>query len=106
MTKAANCEDAGETTYTAEFQNEAFETQTKTVANIEALGHDWAAPTYVWADDNNSVTATRICANDPEHVETETVATTSEVTKAATCEDAGETTYSAEFQNEAVETQT
>ena len=52
------------------------------------------------------MTATRICATDAEHVETETVQTTSEVTKEATCEEAGETTYTAVFQNAAFATQT
>ncbi|MBQ1505290.1 MAG: hypothetical protein IIZ48_00800, partial [Erysipelotrichales bacterium] len=62
--------------------------------------------TYTWAEDNSSVTATRVCANDESHVETETATTTSEVTKAATCEGKGETTYTAVFENEAFATQT
>ncbi|MBR6950833.1 MAG: CotH kinase family protein, partial [Oscillospiraceae bacterium] len=72
---------------------------------IPAIGHAWGEPTYAWADDNGSVTATRICAHDTAHVETETVKTTS-VTTAATCETAGKTTYTATFENEAFETQT
>ena len=106
VTKEATCEANGETTYTATFTNAAFETQTKTVENIDATGHDWAAPTYEWADDNSTVTATRTCKNDPEHKETETVNTTSAVTKAATCEAKGKTTYTATFTNNAFETQT
>ncbi len=106
VTKAATCEQKGETTYTAEFENEAFETQTKTAANIDAIGHAWGEAAYEWADDYSSVTATRICANDADHVETEMVETASEVTKDATCEAKGETTYTAEFRNEAFETQT
>ncbi|MCR5173900.1 MAG: InlB B-repeat-containing protein [Oscillospiraceae bacterium] len=106
ITKAATCEEAGETTYTAEFENKAFEKQTKTVADVLATGHKWGEPTYEWAEDNSSVTATRVCANDASHAETETAKTTAEVTKAATCEEAGETTYTAEFENEAFEKQT
>ena len=102
----ATCEGAGTTTYTATFENEAFETQTKDVEDIEPIGHDWDEPTYEWADDNSAVTATRVCKNDPAHTETETVNTTSEVTKPATCEGAGTTTYTATFANEAFETQT
>ncbi|MBQ6488340.1 MAG: Ig-like domain-containing protein, partial [Solobacterium sp.] len=106
VTKAATCEEKGETTYTAEFENQAFTTQTKAVNNIEALGHNYGAPTYEWSEDNSTVTATRICANDASHVETETVNTTSAVTKAATCEEKGETTYTAEFENQAFTLQT
>ena len=50
VTKAATCEEKGETTYTATFDNTAFETQTITVANVEALGHEWGEPEYVWTD--------------------------------------------------------
>ncbi len=106
VTKPATCEADGDTTYTAEFQNPAFETQTKTLTNIQALGHAWGEPTYTWTDDNSQVTATRICGNDANHVETETVNTTSEITKAATCDEKGETTYTAVFQNQAFSTQT
>ncbi len=106
VTKPATCEEPGETTYTASFTNPAFATQTKTLANIPAIGHDWNEPTYTWAEDNSKVTATRVCGNDASHVETETVNATSEVTKPATCEEAGETTYTASFTNPAFATQT
>ncbi|MBO7364710.1 MAG: InlB B-repeat-containing protein, partial [Lachnospiraceae bacterium] len=81
VTIPAACETAGSVTYTAAVTFDGQEyTDTKTDV-IEAIGHDWEAPTYEWAADNSSVIATRVCANDPEHVETETVNTTSEVTK-------------------------
>ncbi|MBQ9068321.1 MAG: InlB B-repeat-containing protein [Eggerthellaceae bacterium] len=68
--------------------------------------HAWDAPTYEWADDNSTVTATRVCTHDPEHAETETVGATSEQTKQPTCAEKGETTYtSALFENEAFEQQ-
>ena len=73
---------------------------------ISALGHDWEAPTYTWSDDNSSVTAKRVCENDPAHVETETVDATSSVSKAGTCEARGETTYTAAFTNTAFAEQT
>ncbi|MBQ1167487.1 MAG: hypothetical protein II143_00145, partial [Bacteroidales bacterium] len=106
VTKSATCESKGETTYTATFTNNAFETQTKTVANIDALGHDWYAPTYAWSADNSEVKASRICKHNAAHVETETVSTSYSVTTAATCETDGEGTYTATFENEAFTTQT
>ena len=106
VTKPATCEEKGETTYTATFANPAFAQQTKTVANIDALGHDWNAATYTWADDYSTVTATRTCKRDPSHPETETVNAASTVTKAATCEAKGETTYTATFTNPAFAQQT
>ena len=106
VTKAATCTEPGETTYTAVFENELFTKQTKTVANVPATGHDWGKPSYEWAEDNASVTATRVCRTDADHVETETVNTTSEVTKKATCTEPGETTYTAVFENPAFSAQT
>ena len=53
------------------------------------------------------VTATRICAHDETHLETETVNVTSEVTRAATCGAKGETKFtSSAFENTAFEIQT
>ena len=69
---------------------------------MDALGHTWGTATYKWADDYSTVTATRVCGRDSSHQETETVAATGQVTKAATCEAKGETTYtSAAFTNTA-----
>lgn len=105
VTKAATCTAKGETTYTATFTNPAFEQQTKTLENVDVLGHNWGEPTYTW-DGTAKVTATRVCSRDASHVETETVNTTSKVTKAATYTAKGETTYTATFQNDAFEQQT
>jgi hypothetical protein len=108
VTTPATCTEMGETTYTSgAFENEAFTVQTKTLTDVEALGHDWGEVAYVWNDDNTAVTATRVCAHDPAHVETETVVVTAEVTTPATCTEMGETTYtSAAFTNPAFEAQT
>ncbi len=106
VTTQPTCEKMGWTTYIAEFTKAGFETQTRKVENIDALGHSWGEPSYEWAADNTSVTATMFCENDRTHVRMETVATTFEITKQATCETAGEVTYTAEFRNEAFETQT
>ncbi len=105
VTKAATCEGWGETSYTASFDNPAFETQKKTLVDLEPLGHAWGEPEYTWAEDNSSVTAKRVCTRDASHIEQETAAAVSEVTKAATCESWGETSYTADFANPAFETQ-
>ena len=84
--------------YTATFTNDEFVEQTKDV-EIEMLTPEYADATYTWADDNSSVTAFRECTNGGADL-TETVNTTSEVTKAATCKAMGETTYYAVFANE------
>ena len=112
VTKPATCEGRGETTYTAEFENKAFGVQKKTVENIAAIGHAWGEVKVDWKQEVDpetgetictGVTATRVCTHDESHVETETVdeTLTSEVTKHATCEGRGETTYTAEFENKA-----
>ena len=76
-------------------------------AEYKATGHDWNEPTYTWADDYSKVTATRVCKNNNEHVETETVATTKDVIKEATCEAAGDIIYTtAAFENTAFTQQT
>ena len=72
---------------------------------VPAIGHKWNAPTFSWTTDNESVTATRVCKNDPKHKETETVKTTAKVTKPATYTAKGQTTYTAKFSNEAFKTQ-
>ena len=69
--------------------------------DLAPIGHDYGEPTYTWAADNSSVTATRTCKNDKSHVETETVKTTSAVTKPATLDAMGDTTYTATFTNAA-----
>ena len=101
------CFAKGKTTYTATFDNPAFETQSQTVEDIpiDTAAHDWGAVSYDWAADNKTVTAKRICANDASHVETETVNTTAAVALSPTCTAKGKTTYTATFKNAAFETQ-
>ena len=62
--------------------------------------HTWGSPVYTWADDFSSVTASRTC-EDCGKAETETAMTSSEVTKPASCEAAGESKCTAVFGNEA-----
>ena len=101
VTRPATCTEPGETTYTGVFGDESFPAQSRTEADIEPTGHAWGEPSYEWADDMSSVTATRVCLNDSAHVETETAEVTAEVTRPAACTEPGETTYSAAFTNEA-----
>ena len=81
---------------------EATCTKPKTCARCKMTegdpkGHNWSEPVYIWSADNKTVTAARICRNNPGHLESETVNTTSETTKAATCTEKGEITYTAVF---------
>ena len=81
----------------------------RTTETLDSLGgHDWQAPTYKWSSDYKSVTATRTCANNTEAscTETETVTTTSRVSKAPTYTAKGQTTYTAVFEGSVFETQT
>ena len=157
-TKEPTCTATGTKKLTAEFENEVFETQTKTeeipvdptahileetpagepdcehegydeafwhctecgkyfsdaegTTEIEkpepkpASGHDWGDPAYEWADDDSSVTATRVCNINSEHEETEEAEVASEDIKKANCQEGGEKKLTAEFKNEAFETQT
>ena len=106
-TTPATCLEEGESVYTAKFDGDAFETQTK-AEKIAALGHDWAEPEYSWSQKDGSwyCTAKRTCKRDASHVEEETVKTAYKVTTPATTEKEGEGTYTATFENEAFETQT
>ena len=94
------CTSAGYTTYTCSVCGHTY-----TDDPVDALGHIWSAASYEWADDNSSVTASRTCSRDASHSETDSAETTSKITKQATCEDKGETTYTATFTNSAFETQ-
>lgn len=100
----ATCEAAGTADFEAEFVNPDFAKQTKT-ANVEALGHDWGEPSYVWNADNSQVTATRICKRDDSHKESETAEAVL-IKTTATCETAGVSTYEALFKNDAFAKQT
>lgn len=73
---------------------------------VPAAGHDWSEPTYVWAADDSSVTATRVCARATTHVQTETAATTWEVLREPSQARPGELAYTATFTNEAFAPQT
>ena len=73
---------------------------------IAAIGHDWQAPTYTWLNVNRQVLAKRVCANDAEHEETETVNTQYAVVTAPTLFTEGLGRFTAEFTNPVFVTQT
>ena len=64
---------------------------------IAQLPHNWQNPTYTWTADGKSCTVTRVCANNAEHTESETVNTTGVQKTAPTCTEKGTTTYTATF---------
>ena len=73
---------------------------------IEAPGHAWQEVVCTWTEDYAYATAERSCLRDAAHTERETVPTTAEVTRPATYEAMGETTYTARFENPAFGTRT
>lgn len=77
-----------------------------TDVTIPATGHTWGEPVYTWNEDNTTCTATRTCNNDETHIATATATVTSEQTKAPTCTEMGETTYTATFSVDWAEKQT
>lgn len=62
-------------------------------AVLPATGHDYGEPVWTWHDDNTADAAFR-CANDTSHVLTLSARVTSETVE-ATCEEDGETVYTA-----------
>ena len=103
----ATCLANGEGRYTAVFEHEWAETQTKDIV-LKAFGHDWNAPTYDWKEISGGYecTAKRVCKHDTSHVETETVTATYAIITAETCEENGLGRYTAEFKADWAETQT
>lgn len=107
IARPATCTEQGDTLYTAAFTKDGFTTQTKTLTDIEPLGHSWYDPTYSWAEDFSTVTATHTCRRNSNHRETETVPAVSSVVTPAACTEPGKTTYiSSDFQNPAFTRQT
>ena len=94
VTKQPTCTEKGVTTYTAtvSFNGEQYPAS-KTEENVAALGHKYGEPTFSWAEDGSSATATFTCACGDEHEETAVI--THEVKTPATCTEKGTTTYTA-----------
>ena len=103
----ATCLANGEGRYTAEFNANWAEIQTKDVV-LNAFGHDWNAPTYEWkeAQGGYECTAKRVCKHDASHVETDKATVTYAEITPATCLVNGEGRYTAKFGAAWAETQT
>ena len=99
ITKNPTCTEKGLKTYTCIGGDHTY------TEEIPATGHKYGAPTYTWNNDKSICTAKRVCSIDG-HVETETVNTTSTITKNATCTTTGTKTYTATFKNGAFAKQT
>ena len=104
VTKEAKCEENGSGRYTVTFDNEVFGT-THFDITLEQTGHEWGAITYTWADDYSSCTATRVCKNNSNHIESETASSAYTVTLSPTCDEEGTGVYDVAFENEAFEVQ-
>lgn len=76
-----------------------------TKVEIPMAAHNYGTPTYVWADDNASCTATRTCTAC-QHVENETVNTQQTVTQNRSCTLNELSTFTATFTNTAFARQT
>lgn len=101
-----SCSGPGKVKYSAAFNNEVFAPTSKEV-EIPQLAHDWdSVVEYTWSADNMTVTAERKCKNNLSHVDKETVTAQYTTTRPATADEDGERVYTAEFTNEAFETQT
>ena len=91
------CEGEGRIVYTARVTFEGKEyTDTKT-ETLDPSGHAWDEPAYVWSADNETVTASAVCRNDPGHVRTETVTAQYERTQRPTFDSEGKGVYTATF---------
>jgi len=90
------CEKAGSITYTANFDNVNFKTQTY-IETLPQTGHHYGEVIYTWNDDHSTCTASHTCACG--HIESETVISTN-VRVEPICETDGSITYTASFDNE------
>lgn len=92
----AGCETEGQGRYTVTFENIAFETQIHDVV-LNPIDHNWGTPTYEWSVDYSQCTATRVCLNDSNHIETETANSTYQEITPATELSEGSGKYVASF---------
>ena len=99
--ETASCTEPAASVFTAVFQDEALETQVRSVVTSEALGHDWGKATYEWSEDNETCTAYCVCNRDPNHTVSETAESYARTTQCATDTQSSVLTYFAEFRSEA-----
>lgn len=102
---AATCETDGKDVYTATAtvtnadgkEIGSLTTTEPHEVKLKALGHKYGKPEMEWTEgENNTYTAkaTRVCANDPSHVDEKTAEVT-EKPEGATCTEGGKITYTA-----------
>ena len=101
VTKDPTCEGNGTGKYTVYYDGHS---DYRYVA-IPATGHNYGAPTYIWAEDNSSCTARMICLTDPSHIVEETKPSVHTISLEPTCVDQGEDLYTVSFDNESFDTQ-
>ena len=75
--------------------------QGETTRAIPKLGHQWGDVSYELVEGNTKMTAKRTCSRESTHVDTQTVAVTARVVKAASCMSEGTMAYDAQFTNTA-----
>lgn len=101
QTKDPTWTDKGETTYSAKFNNTAFGTWSKTVADVPVLDPVWSEVTVEMTENNTKMKASRYNKENPTQTQTETVAASVKKNQSATCEEDGEIIYTATFKNQA-----
>ena len=103
--KDPTCTQRGETTYTATYVTTADDnsaaqktfTDTKTVADIAVLGHDYTGA-WTWVDDGKTATLTLACGRDGcTHSTEKRITSAGAKSKDPTCTQKGETTYTATY---------
>ncbi len=112
--KAPTCEETGNNQYwTCSVCGKVFKANRTDETTVEAeqlpiSGHSYGNPVYEWVFEEGvwKCQASRTCSVNSEHVELEKVASSSSATLEATESTKGEVIYTAEFTNEAFETQT
>lgn len=87
------CEEKGVTTYTATYETH---TESKDVADIDALGHNYQFDHFSWNDDYTAI-AILVCQNDSSHIKEKNAVVTSKVITPATCEEKGLRQYTATY---------
>ena len=98
VTKKATCTEPGVKTLTCSV------CQREKTEDVAATGHSYGTPTYTWI--GTRCTATRVCANDATHVDTETAEAVVTVTQEKTCVLDELSKYEASFTNTAFAKQT
>ncbi|MBR5340878.1 MAG: InlB B-repeat-containing protein [Erysipelotrichaceae bacterium] len=104
ISREASCTENSQTTYTADFTNEYFTKQTKTVENDDAHGHEYNQPEYTWDSENSIVTAHKSCKEHDDDVYEQSDTESSEL-EPATAEKNGKLKITASFTKEGFTTQ-